>query len=47
LDLLSIATIAARIKKNRPDAASPRRSDRRVRNDAARSSRRFRAQHYV
>jgi hypothetical protein len=34
--LFSIAAIAARIKKNRPDAASQSPAGRRVRNDAAR-----------
>jgi hypothetical protein len=34
--LRSIATIAAKIKKNGPDAASHSQADWRVRNDAAR-----------
>jgi hypothetical protein len=33
--LHSIATIAAKIKKNRPDAASQSQAGRRVRTDAA------------
>jgi hypothetical protein len=47
LELFSIATITARIKKNRPDAASQSATGAAGALSRVNASRRFRAQHYV